>query len=307
MTLSDIFPHCIICLKKPPHGLEHVIPQSIGGRLKAPILCKKCNNDFGSELVSQLKTDPQIRLALETFKTELPDLYKKSQDKATFIGTATDGSKIRVSNQKSRKKVLYSRGQDGSIIRDTGEIPKILKKILKKGGATDQDITAALRDFAQLEEDKPLMLPTGDIVIKGQGSSLIPDLDTKVTSDRLWVLIAYEFLALAIGEHIYRDSFDAIRQYIRFNDDTDSVIVDHLSSGSQYGPFHIVYIDPQESDTHVYIRLFRWLTYRVTFRGIQYIGQGYVYFEDLKDKESYLALTIADVLKGNWYPFHGWA
>lgn len=42
---------CYLCqtpLTNKNSSLEHVIPNALGGKLKATILCKKCNNDSGS-------------------------------------------------------------------------------------------------------------------------------------------------------------------------------------------------------------------------------------------------------------------
>jgi hypothetical protein len=47
-------PVCLIC--KEPHKLtlEHIIPQSIGGRLQAKIYCKTCNDAFGHALDDEI-------------------------------------------------------------------------------------------------------------------------------------------------------------------------------------------------------------------------------------------------------------
>ena len=40
MHLSKI---CILCISNKPDSKEHIIPEIIGGRIKAKILCKNCN------------------------------------------------------------------------------------------------------------------------------------------------------------------------------------------------------------------------------------------------------------------------
>lgn len=45
---------CFICKKPQPLTLEHIIPQSIGGRLKAKLYCKICNDTFGHELDDEI-------------------------------------------------------------------------------------------------------------------------------------------------------------------------------------------------------------------------------------------------------------
>ena len=48
---SDAVDHnkqCIFCLEEKPLTIEHVFPESIGGRLKIPFVCEDCNSKLGS-------------------------------------------------------------------------------------------------------------------------------------------------------------------------------------------------------------------------------------------------------------------
>jgi hypothetical protein len=47
-------PICLICKKPRKLTLEHIIPQSIGGRLKEKIYCKTCNETMGHELDDEI-------------------------------------------------------------------------------------------------------------------------------------------------------------------------------------------------------------------------------------------------------------
>lgn len=50
---------CIFCTKQLDNSDEHIIPQSINGRIHSKrLICQKCNHDFGTNL------DPIIK---ETF------------------------------------------------------------------------------------------------------------------------------------------------------------------------------------------------------------------------------------------------
>lgn len=70
------FDKCIYCLNKPADSWEHVIPQCIGGRLKARLLCSECNHVLGSKLVNKVKNDPSIRLAVRKLKGQIPQLFE---------------------------------------------------------------------------------------------------------------------------------------------------------------------------------------------------------------------------------------
>lgn len=52
MRVKTNLPNCILCLSRPADSLEHIIPKAIGGKLSAFLLCTKCNNTLGSELVN---------------------------------------------------------------------------------------------------------------------------------------------------------------------------------------------------------------------------------------------------------------
>ncbi len=45
---------CFACTKKRKLTKEHIIPQAIGGRLKAKLYCKKCNSELGRQLDNEI-------------------------------------------------------------------------------------------------------------------------------------------------------------------------------------------------------------------------------------------------------------
>lgn len=300
MSCESEFSYCIVCLEQPPGDPEHIIPKVIGGRLRARLLCNKCNHRFGTDLVSRLKSDPSVRLAVEALKGDVPDLYEKLTDKALFSGMASDGSIIQASKRRDRVKILPSRGAGGSIIRDTAGMTTVLRTILQRGGATEQQIALNQSMFANLEEDIPLRLPTGHTLVKRRTPPLVAQLGTELVSDRLWALIALEFLSLVIYEDIYRRTLDPVRQYVMTESPSDTVAVEHFSSGDRYDTFHALLLDPQEQAIRVQIRLFRLLVHVVTFKGIEYTGPDPVYLEDLKSRRSFVTLTRADARQRKW-------
>jgi len=76
MVVLTKFDKCIICLENTIEGLEHILPECIGGRLQSNLLCKSCNNKFGSEIVSKIKIDPTFRLAMKPWKANYQTLVK---------------------------------------------------------------------------------------------------------------------------------------------------------------------------------------------------------------------------------------
>ena len=65
---------CILCLKQTALTNEHVIPESIGGRLTSNILCAHCNSTFGSKIEAAARSDPSIRIAVENLSGRIPEV-----------------------------------------------------------------------------------------------------------------------------------------------------------------------------------------------------------------------------------------
>jgi len=302
MRVEFEFEKCILCLERPADSWEHVIPRSLGGRLEARLLCTACNNTFGSQFVSALRSDPSIRMALENLKDELPDLYHSAQDGLPFVGKAVDGSIVRLSCKGSKWRTLTGPGARGSRVQDTRDARRALERILSKQGLSDQEVSRRVELFDSLDEDVPLDLPGGQTFVKRDIPPLTPELEAQFVSKRVPALIAYEFLALLIGDLIYQDTFNEIRQYIRAGVCSDRYEVQRRSSG-KYAPIHAIGLQPDEAHFTVFVRFFRWLVFAVKFYGFTYLGLDAVYFEDLKQRRSLIAISRSDAQDGKWYIF----
>jgi len=290
-------------MKNPPGNWEHVIPESLGGRLQARLLCISCNSILGTEIISNLKLNASIRLAMENLKGELPNLYSRFMDKATFIGAAKDGSKIRVSNNsKNGSRVLATKGDDESSIQDTKEAQKAIEKILTKNNVALDEKNRLLKTFAEMEEESPLEVLGKYTFIKHRTPPLRPELNPNEKIDnRFPTTIAFEFLALLVGDLITTEAFNEIRQYIRYGTLTDRVTVEQFSGGEKYDTVHAIVVEPTENTIRFHIRLFRWITFLVTFKHFVYKGIDSVYMEDLKSQKSLFAKTREEAKQNIWY------
>ena len=290
-------------MKNPPGDWEHIIPDSIGGNLQARTLCNACNKTLGKELIGKLKLNASIRLAMENLKSELPSLYSKFMNKATFIGNAKDGSKIRVSNNsKSGPRVLITRGNDGSRIQDTGEAHTTLEKLLTKSDVNPDEKNRMLRIFTEIDEETPLEVLGKYTFIKHRIPPLRPELNPKEKiDDRFPTTIASEFLALLIGNLILTEAFDEIRQYIRYGTLTNRVTIEQFAGGKKYDTIHAIVVEPIDKAIRISVRLFRWITYVVTFNNYNYRGFDSIYLEDLKAHKSFFAKTREEAKQNIWY------
>ena len=68
-----------------------------------------------------------------------------------------------------------------------------------------------------------------------------------------------------------------------------------------YSPDHEMY--PELSDTEITINviLFGWLWYKVHFKGFKLASQDFVYVEDLKNKRTLIAQTLAEAKQGIFF------
>ena len=288
MRVAYEFEKCILCTKNPPGNWEHIIPESLGGNLQARLLCVSCNSTFGTKLVGNLKLNDSIRLAMEFLKGELPELYSRLMNKATFVGKASDGSLIRISkSRKNRHQVLHSNGTGSSRIEDTRTASKTLEKILAKNKLPEDQVNKLKREFIDLQENVPFDIPGGYTFIKRPIPRLNPELHPKEKiDDRFPTLIAFEFLAILCGNQILNEAFDEIREYINHNIPTNKVVVEQFIGGNKYDTAHAIIFEPTPDSVRIFVRLFRWITYVVIFRKISFQRKRCIYFEDLKSNES---------------------
>ncbi|MFA4828381.1 MAG: HNH endonuclease [Thermodesulfovibrionales bacterium] len=302
MKIKFKFDKCILCLKNPADSWEHVIPQSLGGRLEACLLCTDCNNKFGSKFVSKLRSDPSIRIATDNLKDELPDLYKSAQDRLPFVGKADDGSIIKMSRKGNAWHTLSGPGANGSFIQDTNDTKKNIKRSLTKQCLSTQEISRWMQIFESVEEDKQVIFPAGTAIIKRKIPPLIPDLSLGHVSEQVPALIAYEFLALLINSSIYDNKYSELREYIKTGTCSKRFVVQRLSSG-KYAPAHMIDIQPDKTHFTIFIRFFRWLVFAVKFDKFAYSADTPIYIEDLKQKQSLIAPSRLLAENDKWHIF----
>jgi len=297
------FGQCIVCKERVPGDPEHVIPEVIGGRLTAKLLCDKCNHEFGSAIVSKLKTDASIRLAVENLRDVIPDFSERFLNRAEYVARAGDGSQIRLTRSSEGLRVLAGRGADDSIVLDTEEALGALATKLRRAGLDESGILELQDLFLKAGEDELVHLPTNDTFVKRLLPSPVPHLGTDSLDERFWALLALEFIALIIGRQVLRASLDSVRGTILGLEEEASVSIAYYSAGSRYDPFHVLRLVPGQDTLTVEIRLFRWLVTHVNFERIAYEGPRPVYLEDLVLARSYFALDADYAEENRWMRF----
>ena len=77
---TDTNKKCIFCLEEKPLTIEHVFPESIGGKLTIPFVCKDCNSKLGTAIDGKFQKVLPIELERQNYgitgkKGHLPDVF----------------------------------------------------------------------------------------------------------------------------------------------------------------------------------------------------------------------------------------
>jgi hypothetical protein len=92
---------CVLCLREPDRDAEqtwltdaHVIPESVGGRLSAPFLCRRCNSQIGAEVEAPLVSDrPRpVKWCTKLSAPSSPDIQAAAAIAITSSGSSAGGA-----------------------------------------------------------------------------------------------------------------------------------------------------------------------------------------------------------------------
>ena len=259
---------------------EHVIPEQIGGKLTAYFLCKDCNSRLGSGVEAAVRRDPSVRIAVERLADKIPALAQQMRDGLKFNGDGLLG-KIQGTVKNGTFKMAPARGSAGSFDQALRDSRMGIQQRLKRRGLDAAAIAEAMAVFDSAPLEVPVVLPTGISIIHREAHlTLTPVLDGPQLDDRVLLKMAYELLALHIGESIYDTvpALNELRDAIR-DGRSDFHEIEYLTSG-KYAPIHGLAI---VGLPHVVVTicLFDWLRYRVHLKRIAVNPPDWIYGHQL--------------------------
>src|SRR6266852_6594325 len=221
MLVDPQFGGCILCVERPPDSQEHIIPACIGGTLQALILCTPCNSQFGADFVGELKREPSIRMAVWHLRDRIPELATQIEEGLNFVAEGAGGTTVVASRRQGRWKTKTRKRNGNCLEMDPSDAKNYLRNRLKKQGLPKVEIESWAKKFEDCENGQELQVATGETFLKNEATLRLPQLSEQFVNNRLPVLIAYEFLALCLGEKILGPDFNAIRDYIRLGTKTE--------------------------------------------------------------------------------------
>ncbi len=300
MIISTQFDRCSICLEPKPLTSEHIIPESIGGTLSAELQCVDCNSNLGSELVSQAKQDPVLRLAIWSLRNKLPELYLSMEQGQRYYAKDVSGKEVPVKLKVGRFETEPHKREDGSLILDTKKGEKNMRQQLAKEGLTSNEIERSIQQLREAPENTQIRLSSERVAIKWGVESFFPTLEKPEMDPRLVALVAYNYLCLLLGKDIFNDWFDFLRRFILSGVQNDRLTIETFSS-RKYTCFHRLYPEFSHSGTKISLELFGWLVYIIQIKDLIIRAPNAVYIEDLKNKRFLLAESIEQAKRGEFH------
>ncbi len=191
---------CFVCKEPRSLTVEHIIPQAIGGRLKARLYCKGCNDGFGHALDDEISKQFGWIGTLLNIKRErgkaLPYEVKAIESGTTLL---FDGKGL-----KRKNPVVKIASRDGKKL-DSADVTARSEQELKEICASIQNsyqVSGGMETFKDVHPG-----PT--------------DTEKEITIDnavlrRAISKIAYGFLCTKLPQNIVLSSpFEAVRDYIK--------------------------------------------------------------------------------------------
>jgi len=286
------FDRCILCKSdKDKMTKEHIIPDSIGGKLQAKILCEKCNNDIGSKIYKELVDDILIREAIIDLRDQIPQVFDKFKINLDFEGISSDGRIVPMRyNNKGELKSKTLPAENDSVIYDMKISEKEIKHRLENLKSTKSDINILVEKWKNAPYNKRTTLSKGIDFIKTD----INDINILYSGDRASIkvpmLISFEFLSLVIGERIFLKEFDKIRDFICGKEGLPDSIYINILRGEKYLPEISIYADDSEFGEFIKICVifFNWLCLDVHYKNIKKLPYYPAFKQNLKSGKCYI-------------------
>lgn len=269
---------CFACKK--PHNLtvEHIIPQAIGGRLKAKLYCAECNSAFGSEL------DAEITKQLGWVGNCLQIGRERGKLQPFEVEELTSGTKLIADGQSlKRKDPTVKKKLDGTKL-DYADIVAPSEKERDKIRASIQKRYKVSGKGKSFQINHP-----GPTYVKHSPILSNPKIRRAVSK------IAYGFLCTKLPQNVILSSpFDAIRHYIKTGSGSTLTCLNFIHTGFMTDgkrALHKIHIILNRGDRLVigYVSLFSICRFTVLLAenyesGLEWPGMDYT-FDPVRSEE----------------------
>lgn len=222
--------NCYGCAEPRPLTVEHIIPQAIGGKLKARLFCKECNESFGEAL------DDEISKQFGWVGTILNIKRERGKVKPYEVTDVKSGTKLLCDGKKLKRKepIVKVVSKDGKKL-DSADVTARTEEELKTICTSIHgryDVPGGIKTFH--EESPGPTITEHEMMID---NSLLRRAVSK---------IAYGFLCIELPKDvIFSSLFDAIRLYIKESNDLELASANYCNTGfmtDYVRPIHKIHI-----------------------------------------------------------------
>lgn len=259
---------CVLCTLELPLTNEHVIPRALGGILECKFLCEPCNRMMGELYEGGLLDSPEIRLAIEPLRSTAPGAYRQMVGRRLFILDGPGGSVEAVMQDGRIAAVSNTEWRDNEQVDTFGSV-SATKRALRDGladqGMGADQIELAIQRVAAATPDTRVPIAPSVEFANWTATGCTPTLAGRLADDRFALKIAYEFLAICLGDQIYHPGFEAIRTCLREKAPLPEMICLDGKRARAYSPTHSLLFRTSEVGTIVDVRLFGYLVWTVSF------------------------------------------
>lgn len=293
------FDRCVLCCERTANSIEHVFPRMLGGRLVWRMLCRECNSRTGTRLVSQLRHDPMVVLAIDAVTPQLSDPIRATiTERRRLVASGPDEAPVVIERRKGRDKVRARKASDESLIADVSDAKDIIRGMLGEGGVSSEEIVDFLNSLEAAPERTLVDSGKGVSAITHPVGKMEPDLSGSRADDRAMGIIAFGYLALLLGDLIFESYFDPMRDWLRGGALPDVVEVAEPLYAGKYATDHTVASRQEDTDFVVQIVLFGGVVFNVRFRNLVVNGIHFVCRDDLKTGQVLVAEGLEEAKEG---------
>ncbi len=274
----------------------HVIPQSIGGRLSAFNVCKRCNSDMGAS-EGLLARDISVRLLVDKLEDRLPrGIVTSVRYQQSYF---TDHQEYgRVEAGMDDRAELRPK-ESARIKSDENTIKQALAE-LDRMGASDEQKADLLARFERAEPGDWIDVRPGYRIqwqIDWTDAKFAPALTDPITPLHVPVGIAYLYLALCLGDNVYEVALDPVREALQAAMKGETEPADAYCAANRHGtrivePTHLLRARTDGDGVLVTFHVFRDLCWPVRFPGITLGEEQTLYCIDLEQPTEYWATKL---------------
>lgn len=294
---------CILCKNQIPKSdpKEHLIPQSLGGKLQYQLLCRSCNNNLGARLYSCYKFDGMVRYAATMLQKKHPKIYKNVENRQLYTTDAPIGTKLVAKRDSNGINIIGGKQDDGSLVLPTKHAEKKIQKMIAES-QENLSILKTGQSIIEVPNNQEARIDQNYVFIRWHQEKFRPDFSKNKNADpRAAVLTAFEYLYLLLGDTVLKSEFDHVRDYINNVTESPLIEVEYLRS-KEPKSFHLIYPEYYNDRVTITISLFEYAVYKVTFHKMRITGaMDFVHLLDLESGEKLFANSVKEAKDHKWF------